>query len=110
MKNRILFALLLMLGVIGIWSCGGDDDPAGCSTAWASELANEVSAMSAAAQAYGLDPSVANCNAYKNACQDYVDALEPYGNCATLTGQSRTDWQNALNDAQQQINDIDCSK
>lgn len=110
MKKGILLALVFTVSICGLWSCGGDDEPTGCSTAWASELANEVSAMTAAAQAYTLDPSVANCNAYKNACQAYVDALEPYGNCATLTGQNRTDWQNALNDAQDNINQIDCSK
>jgi hypothetical protein len=109
MNKRILFALVLMVAVCGLWSCGGDDDNDGCSTAWASELTNEINAMSAAATTYALNPTVANCNAYKDAAQDYIDALEPYGNCATLTGQNRTDWQNALNDAQAEINQIDCS-
>jgi hypothetical protein len=53
-----------------------------------------------------MDPSDANCNALKAAYQDYIDALRPYGNCPTLTGQSRTDWQNALNEAEADIDTI----
>ncbi len=61
-----------------------------------------------AAQAYGTNPTPANCIAYKQAAQAYLNALRPYGNCATLTGQDRVAWQNALNDAQESVDNIEC--
>jgi hypothetical protein len=62
-----------------------------------------------AAQTFATNPTQATCNAYKQAAQAYLDALEPYGNCATLTGQNRTDWQNALDETQDAIDQMDCN-
>jgi hypothetical protein len=110
MKNKIFFFTFLAVASFGLWTCGDkDDDGDGCSTAWANELTNEANAMINAAQVYAMNPTVANCNAYKAAAQDYLDALEPYGDCPALTGQNRTDWQNAFNEAQQDLNEVDCS-
>ena len=75
-----------MIAVFGFWTCDKDDDSDACSAAWASELNNEANALINAAQVYGMDPTVANCNAYKQAAQAYVNALEPYGDCPALTG------------------------
>ena len=108
MSKQIFLISFLAFVVLGSMGCK-KTTPAGCSAAWASELSNEIAALSAAAQAYTMDPTQENCLAYKAAAQAYVDALAPYGNCATLTGQDRDEWQDALNDAQQSVNDIDCS-
>lgn len=109
MIKNIFFISFLTFVVIGLWSCNKDkDDGASCSTAWATELSVQITAISNASQAYSADPTYENCIAYKAAAQAYVDALAPYGNCATLTGQSRVAWQQALDDAQQSVNDIDC--
>lgn len=108
MNKQIFFFSTLAIMILGSWSCNKSNDPAGCSTAWATDLSNEITALSNAAQAYAVDPSQQNCLAYKSAMQAYIDALEPYGNCASLTGQSRTEWQNAINDAQQSIDDMNC--
>jgi hypothetical protein len=110
MRKKIFFLFFLMFAATSFWGCKDDNDAAPCSAAWASEVVDEVNAMSAAAQAYALNPTSATCNAYKQAAQAYVDALEPYGNCSALTGQSRTDWQNTVNNAQQEINNLNCSK
>jgi hypothetical protein len=110
MIKKVLFSLFLAVAVFGSWTCSDDnDDNGGCSTAWASELTDEANALISAAQTYGLNPTVANCNAYKQAAQKYLDALKPYGDCAALTGQERTDWQNAYNEAQTDVDNIDCS-
>ena len=109
MNKRFLFALFLMLGILSFLSCGKDDatnDP--CSTAWATELNDEAQAMSNALQTYLNDPTTANCEAYKSAAQAYLNALRPYGNCAALVGQQRVDWQNAVDAAQEGINNIEC--
>jgi hypothetical protein len=108
MSKKIFFSLFLMVVVVGLWTCKKDSNTDTCSGAWASELSNEVNAMSAAAQTYATNPTPANCNAYKQAAQAYLDGLAPYGNCATLTGQDRVAWQNALDGAQASVNSLNC--
>jgi len=109
MSKKIFISLFVLVAVFSFWTCNDDnnnDSP--CSVAWATELSNEITAVSAAAQAYATNPTSATCNSYKQAMQDYLDALEPYGNCATLTGQDRTEWQNALDDTQASIDALVC--
>jgi hypothetical protein len=103
MKKASFPLMAVIFCVMVLFSCKKD---VACSTAWASELQNELTAISTAITVYSMDPSDANCNALKAAYQDYIDALRPYGNCPTLTGQSRTDWQNALNEAEESIDTI----
>jgi len=105
MQNSRYFTFFLSLCLIGIVSCGGDDTPAGpaCSVFWGTELQNELNAIVTAGTAYADDPSDANCNAYKSAYQAYISALRPYGDCAALTGQNRTDFNQALNDAENEL-------
>jgi hypothetical protein len=105
MKNLSFPLMIVIFCFMVLFSCK-KDNPALCSTAWATELQNELTAISTAISVYSMDPSDANCNALKAAYQDYIDALRPYGNCPTLTGQSRTDWQNALNEAEADIDTI----
>ena len=56
-----------------------------------------------AGQLYANDPSDANCLTYKARYEDYLDALRPYGNCSALTGQSRTDFNAALEAAEDDV-------
>jgi len=102
MKNLCFSILFLCAGFIGLISCGGDDAEVAvaCSIAWGTELQTEFTAITNAAAAYGADDSEANCNALKAAYQTYINALRPYGDCAALTGQNRTDFNNSLNDAE----------
>ncbi len=87
-----------------VTSCSKDDDGiTPCSGAWGTELQGELTALFNAGAAFGTDASDANCNAYKSAFQDYINALKPYGNCATLTGQSRTDWQEEVAEAEADV-------
>lgn len=102
MKSKIISLLFFIVAILV--SCDDkDDDKPTCSAAWGTELQNEVNAISAAANAYIADPSAANCVAYKTAYQNYVNKLEPYGNCTALTGQNRIDFQNALQAAKDSI-------
>ena len=82
------------------------EDVAPCSVAWATELQNEIGAIGTAVSIYSMDPNDANCNMLKAAYQDYLDALRPYGNCSTLSGTSRTEWQNALNEAESDLDTL----
>ena len=95
----IVFCLTVL-----VTACSKDGDGiAPCSAAWATDLQNELVSVSTAASTYQMDQSDANCQALKTAYQNYINALKPYGNCATLTGQSRTDWKNALDEAEASV-------
>jgi hypothetical protein len=109
MSKKIFFTLFLAFTVLGSWTCKKDSKTDGCTGAWATELSSQINAMSNAATVYASNPTPANCNAYKQATQNYLDALAPYGNCATLTGQNRADWQAALDAAQASVDAMDCS-
>ena len=111
MKYKFLFITLLAIGIAGLYGCSKDDDGTGdgpCATAWSVAVQDEVSAWSSAAQAYGMDPTTENCNAYKAAADAYLDALEPYENCAALAGQQRAEWKAALDAARESINNMNC--
>ena len=106
MYAKFSFALLL-LGSLFIVSCGDDDnDKKGCSPNWAAELTDELTAVQSAAEAYAEDPTGGNCNAYKDALQDYINELRPYRDCSALTGQNRTDFEAALADAEETLQDV----
>jgi hypothetical protein len=84
-------------------SCGKDSDPVACSS-WFTDLEPEFNALVSTAIAYNNDSGNATkCQAYKNALQNYVNKLKPYGNCTALTGQDKIDYQTALAEAEQEI-------
>ncbi len=101
MKKVSLPLLAIIFSLTILSSCGKLKAP--CSIAWAIELHSELAAVTAASLAYTQDQSTENCNALKDAYQAYIDAMEPYGNCETLTGQDRDDWQEALDDAKDDL-------
>ena len=105
MKNVPSRLVLVMFAFMVLFSCN-KESVTPCSVAWGAELQNEITAISTAITIYSGDPSDANCTALKAAYQDYIDALKPYGNCATLTGANRTEWQNTINEAESEIDGI----
>ncbi len=111
MRKRITFLGLTLLVLSTIVSCNEEEevnDPAICGTAWAVAVEEEANDLSLAAQNYATDPSSENCAAYKDALQSYIDALKPYGDCTTLTGQQRANWETAVAEAEASIDDIEC--
>ena len=105
MKNAQFHLVFALFGFLILFSCK-KEDVAPCSGAWATELSNEFTAISTAVSIYSTDQSDANCNNLKAAYQDYIDALKPYGDCATLSGTSRTEWQNSINEAEDSLDNI----
>ena len=105
MKNVSFHLVVVLFSCMVLFSCK-KDDPVLCSTAWALDLQNELTSIGTAVSVYSLDQSEANCNALKAAYQDYINALKPYGNCATLTGQDRTEWQQSLDEAEADLDSI----
>lgn len=108
MKNVSFITLIFVFYLLGVFSCSSKDDDLGlnCATNWATGLQNEISGISTAALAYGTDQSSQNCAALKSAYQSYINALEPYGDCAAITGQNRTDFNKALQEARDSIDTI----
>ena len=104
--STLLFMATFVLATIG---CGGDDDPndppAGCTAVFATTFNAEINAISAASQAYFADQTTENCNALKDAYNDYLDALEDWEDCANFYDQF-DEWQTALNEARDSVEDI----
>lgn len=87
--------------------CGGDDEgPAGCSIAWGTDLQDELNDIITASNNYSSDPSASNCTALKASYTAYINALKGYGGCAGLTGQNRADWQEAIDEAEDDVDTI----
>jgi|GEM_PF-1337210 len=104
--QKLLVCLLFGMVVFSIGCKKDDDDPVGCN--YATEVQNEVTALSEAATAYGNDPTnPAKCQAWKVAYQNYLNALEDNVECAALNGQ-QAELQSAIDQAQLALNDIQC--
>ena len=108
MKIKNFILLLTLAGsAMFITSCGGDDD-VDCDNAanWAVEVLPQATAYLNAFTAFSMDPSTENCNAYINALQDYIDAVEPWGQC--LEGVEQDEWQTDFDAAQASLDGLSC--
>jgi hypothetical protein len=103
-----LLSLLIIAALVGLSSCKKDEnnDPAYCSTAWASDVQDELAIVTNAAMTYVQDPTTQNCDAYKAAFQDYIEALEPYENCSLWTVQQKAEWQAVLDEARDDLDTL----
>lgn len=104
---RLIFLLFAMIALFDFSSCRKDtEDPAYCSEDWAT---NEENALYAAYSAYAADMSVANCNALKTACQNYINALEPFLECVkTWTDAERQEVQDTIDETKNYMNQLIC--
>ncbi len=104
---KIIYSTFLFVFFIA-FSTSCKKSVVGCSgIAYANELSAELNALSTASAAYGQDPSTANCNAYKNAFQNYLNGLNKYKNCTFTTGE-RAQFNAALQDAQDNLDMLVC--
>ncbi|TXB67929.1 hypothetical protein [Phaeodactylibacter luteus] len=114
LTSKTKFPLIALLLSFGLFSaCGGSDDdapgpngPCGDNYDFSVELADELQAISETVNAYANDPTTANCEAYRQALLNYVDALEDAEPCI-LPGQ-RDAYDAALDQSRQDIMDISC--
>ena len=97
--------ILLVFGMaLGIVACKKDKtDPAYCSQAWADAVLTEQTNVINAGLAYTADPNHTTCVAYKDAYQAYIDAMEPFLNCAAYTPQQKAALQAAIDQAEADI-------
>lgn len=111
MSSNLKFStFLMMIFAFTISSACSKDNPgpAGCAANfnYAVELQTEATNLSNAASAYAQDQSTANCNAYKDAYQDYLDAAEDVDLCVP-TG-DRAAYQAAIDEARNELNNLQC--
>ncbi len=108
---KFSFLLCIFSLIILASSCGGDNDangtPENCSTAFAESFEAELLAVSNASQNFGTDPTPANCQAFKDAYNDYIDALGEWENCANFYNQV-AQWEQSLEAARTAVNNIMC--
>lgn len=107
---KLSFLLVLFLGLFS--SCGDDEDDAvvDCANAnatFATAFSEELNNINEVSTEYAMNPTTENCNAFKNAYNDYLDAIEAYEDCAREAGQL-AEWNQALAETREALNDIEC--
>ena len=102
---RIFFLCAVLTG-IGSTSCK-KSEPACGSFGWSFAIQDEIQNLSTATTAYAQNDTPENCQAYKQAYIDYIDALKGWEHCL-LSEFDRADWHQALNEAEQEVNNIQC--
>lgn len=108
---RKLLVFLTILAMLGSVSCNKDkesDDPAYCAGDWILEIEDEYDGLVTAYSAYLEDMSVENCNAYKAAFLDYIQAMEPFLECASWSATDRQEVQDAIDEAEEAMNELTC--
>ena len=109
LKHVKLIITICSLAFMSLTSCSGDDGPgkAACASGlWIQSVQAELNAWTAAAEAYGSDPTTENCQKYKSTGQDYISALDSVKDC--VPSQSLADFEGALDEAKTEINNISC--
>ena len=101
---RMLF-ICAVLAAVGTTSCKKSEPDCG-TFGWSFAIQDEINNLSAAATAYSQQNTPENCQAYKQAYLNYIDALKDWEHC--LNDFDRTDWQHALQEAEQDVNNIQC--
>ena len=109
--NRILLLTIALFTTILVFNaCSKDDilNPTGnCgNSSWAEQVEKEITAWSNAATAYSQDPTTTNCNNYKSAGKNYLDALEGIKNC--VPSASSNDFKKAIEDAKNELDAMNC--
>ena len=106
MKNFIFTSLIALCTVFLVSSCG-KNNAVNCSSGFAlgQAIVDEATALSNAASAYGMDPSAANCENYKQAYRDYIEELKRYRNCAYDYGQG-AQYEEDLREAEEELDDL----
>ncbi|MEM6697097.1 MAG: hypothetical protein AAF806_13600 [Bacteroidota bacterium] len=107
MFKSIVIPFVLLAAFFLVTAC---DDDSACADNFnfATEVADELNALNDAAVAFGQDQSPENCNAYKTAATDYIDALEDLKSCAEIAGQGVA-YQQALDSTQAEIDALMCN-
>ena len=93
-------------------ACSDDDDNddvtnAGCGQNWIEieEVETALNAFSDAANAYGMNQTAENCQAFKDAGNEYVDVLESIRTCAVNQG-LLDEWQRNIDETRSSLETV----
>ncbi len=105
MKKFITSAMVCVaiVSMMVLSSCGNSCD----ANDFSGQVQDAVSELQSAINAYAADPTEANCSAYKDKAQGYLDVVEGFSDCAADIGQGQYDA--AIQAARQSVNDITCN-
>lgn len=105
----LMIAFLMMATLVACNKDDDDDDGVRCGPNWtpAVELEEEINALSEAAQTYGMDPSTENCEDYKQAILNYLDAIRSWEDCYIAIGQQE-EFRRSIEEAEQNAMNIQC--
>jgi len=111
MKYQNLFkSSIFIFSLLFILSCGSDPITGGfCSNSdnWTAEVDDESNAFNNAITAYNQNMNTENCNALVQAYLDYINALEPWGECLLGTN-SHQSWQQLVDNLEVEAMNIQC--
>ncbi|MCK0157036.1 hypothetical protein MWU65_07575 [Cellulophaga sp. F20128] len=108
-KMKVL-TIVCITAFVAITACSKNDDsnPVGdCGDFdWAQKAEKQIYAWSNAASAYSADPTTANCNSYKSAGNNYLNALEDIKNCVPSAGIA--EFNQAIQEAKIELAQLEC--
>lgn len=109
MKSKIVIYVSLL--AISMGSCDKSNplNPEGACFGgnWSAQYADELEAWSTAAQEYSNNPTTANCNKYKAAAKDYLDALNDVYDCVPTANRKELD--EAVKEAKADVDAEECN-
>lgn len=110
MKKSLFYLSFLLIGSLAFLSCSGNSLADRCGPNWspAVELEDEINDFTQALTAYSQDPTTANCEAYKEAYLDYLDALRDWEDCY-IYAYSEAEFNQVIDDAEEAVNELDCN-
>ena len=71
-----------------------------------SEIGDAISALNVAGQTWAMDPSTENCDKWREAANDYLDAVEDFDGCDVF---DQTQYQQAVDQARDAVNAVTCN-
>lgn len=108
--KRNLFLIGCGVAMLLTYGCSKDNplNPTGnCFGGnWAENYASELQTWSDAATAYSEDPTSANCDKYKTAAKNYLDALKEVADCVPTA--DRAELNKSINEAKADIDKEGC--
>lgn len=110
MRKSIPFLTLVLFITVLFLSCSGNSLEERCGPNWspAVELEQEINDFTNALTVYSQDPTTANCEAYKDAYLDYLDALRDWEDCYVYA-YSAAEFNQVIDDAEDAVNELDCN-
>lgn len=98
----------ILMGLSNGCSKSSPLNPEACdgNSSWAERIQSEIADWSAAITTYSNDPTAANCEKYKTAGVNYLDALEGIRGC--VLGASQKAFNEAIDEAKKDLAASDC--